>query len=1736
MHTHCPLYGYKHLFLAVFFILPLVAFSQIPANDDSCPTDANPPIDLTAAGSHLGTTCEATFDLANINCDADTEVASVWYTYTPNAADDGYDVTLSPAGGTDDAEGPITLEIYKGTINQGCTGFSSTLGASCSSPEAAIKIPNDFDSGEIIYIKVTTAPDLINCGEFMISIIPATCGAFANTCSDITSAQTLNPITNDMFILDYNCVSGCIDYATPDPSATGGCEEFADNPTVWYKINVDDQAQQMYTTVDPIGNWDAVWSIYGGTDCTDLEIISSIGQTCSNGDFTPELFQIAVESIYESYWLAVTVDPNSIPITGIEDGTFEVCVSTSINAIVCLGNLEGDCAEPSLVIEVTERELEGGSLDGPFCPGEEISIHLEFFFDASETSSDWLSGIIPKFGPGWNIENFDYNAFAPIGNGSTAEWLEEDGPCAPAISEMVPHLCTYIDENGNLALCNSLCESCNECPSLGMEEEDPLPSGYFWVSNGGSAGCENDCSPQEGWGIGSTTALVVWDFTLSVKDYVDYETCFANNDLQISFQSFSQGVVGCWEDPIGECLIDKSQFGPLWKVDCILPSSVEGENQEICSGETTSVFVSTTDGSANTVIVTPIENFLVTGESSYSFTGGSGIITDNLVNNSSAAQVVEYLLYSEDFTLTCPGGVNTVEVVVFPQVELDANSGNICQGECATIFPEIFGGSTPPYNYLWSTGATTAEITVCPQETTTYFVSVEDALGCQAMYEIQVNVAPYVDILLPEDIFVCKDDEYDPTNPDYVVCLEFLNGTLPYEVIWNAPPGLVGTPAGINGECFIINEMTTSAFGGNNGEYILGASVTDNSACMDETEMIVNVTGELTIIPIVQNLECDDTNATISVTGIDALGNPISSFLLYGGCPEDEELGDFLAEANPTTGVATFQEVDLLSYTCYTIVGQSEFGCQEYINIEIPITEGIPIEISGTPNVCNGEETTIKVNNASDYIAFIWTPNIGNTPLVVFVPDSTMNYFVEATDATGCVVKEVYNVVVHDENSPLCADPCENQISDYQITGLAYSDDNANGIQDEGELPLNNVLIKDLDNDFTVFTNVFGVYAIPVDPGVVNLQASISLGQWTNPEIDRTINIEIPCVPDVNFGFIPEGNSPLTNISVNNTITRCDFETKFFITVENQNHEAINGIVEFTFDPKTTFFSSDIIGLDVINNKATFPTGILPAFTPTTFVITLKMPGGSSVLPTLNFSTSLFEGDELLDTYFYSQELKCSYDPNDKRTFPDRPGDENPTLKEDILEYTIRFQNNGNDTAFHVRLIDIIDPNIIKSSIRFINSSHPFEACLSNDSLIMNFESIQLVDSMTNYEASQGYISFSCNIDPNVAIDTEISNIAEIFFDTNPPIGTNTTLNTIVDMLCVNTSTDIDEEICLGESYMGYDQSGSYQMTLTTDLGCDSTINLELLVIEPEQATVADVIVCGDTYVVDILGTTYELDSSGIYVFEIEGPSGCIEYIVTHGVTLVVPEEKFEEFTICNGDLIEYDGNTYTVDSTGNYVYEIMDQIGCVEQILHFDITVITAEKNFFEFEMCEGGILTFEDEVYEFDSSGIYSYLIEGASGCNELELIFDVTVFQTTYTEFDTTICEGQSYEGLEVAGIYTIENADPITGCPIVETLTLTVLPLSDPACIVSVSDVILNEIEVFPIPTNNSLFIRSEVEMQDVIILSTTGKILSKQNNISSRELKMDVSQLPVGFHFIVIETSLGRVMKKVIISR
>jgi uncharacterized repeat protein (TIGR01451 family) len=130
------------------------------------------------------------------------------------------------------------------------------------------------------------------------------------------------------------------------------------------------------------------------------------------------------------------------------------------------------------------------------------------------------------------------------------------------------------------------------------------------------------------------------------------------------------------------------------------------------------------------------------------------------------------------------------------------------------------------------------------------------------------------------------------------------------------------------------------------------------------------------------------------------------------------------------------------------------------------------------------------------------------------------------------------------------------------------------------------------------------------------------------------------------------------------------------------------------------------------------------------------------------------------------------FDPNKKDVFQNGNA-VNTIYNSDYLEYTIHFQNVGNDTAFTVSIIDTLDNHLDISTLEIIGSTHNYTLSTSNRILQFNFNNINLPDSTTNAGASIGLISYRVKPINALSNGTQINNYAAIYFDVNAPIITN---------------------------------------------------------------------------------------------------------------------------------------------------------------------------------------------------------------------------------------------------------------------------------------------------------------------------------------------------------------------------
>lgn len=745
-----------------------VTINPVVINDDPCPSDPNPPMDLSLTPFHNGNTCFAvgysddpTADFPNIACDPATEENAVWYIYTPDEHTDGIEIFVDG-----NIEGPVTIEVFEGDADMGCQdALNGFLDASCGSLPTNLRI-GCIEKDKTIYIKVATTD--LDCGGFTISVTNVADCAVANVCEEISDAQTLETYTDWDWAEPWICATGCLDLACPETDTLLFSEEqcdFSKNPTVWYKITTDEIAHQLITKVETNGSWWPIFSIFTG-DCDSLVNASrDCSYTCNQLSDSPEQIFTAVDNGPDTLYVAVSADPDGPP---IDDPEFTICAITIVNVDCCMGAIDDNCElDPDTHIRIIDRENKELEPDvdtligylGPFCPGEELTVDIGFTY-TPESGNDYFHGFIPEFGLGWNTAAFDFEAIQnlPYVTGESpfyGTWHETGSDCGPEIMEFIPHLATYYDDEGNFRLLNYICEYSIWPPDieLGMEPGDPLPSGYFWSQDSDlfSTCVPNSCKPGERLGVQQFSTTVKWTFSMRIREFDDETECLDKNDLSVNFQTFSQGAAGCWEDCYSECLVDRKQFSPDWYVECVeLPGVItDTPGTVISSGSIFEALVYTDDGSDYSISVVPIDNPQVMGETDYLFLEGEGVIHDLLIleEGIETTQEVVYMIEVVDTSVVdCHNKLDTVVVTVEPsecvELEITAAQENVlCFGECSGSLSilEIQNGEAP-YRYTWSNGEQTESIEeLCPGA---YTVTIIDNQNCTQIDTFMITEFP----------------------------------------------------------------------------------------------------------------------------------------------------------------------------------------------------------------------------------------------------------------------------------------------------------------------------------------------------------------------------------------------------------------------------------------------------------------------------------------------------------------------------------------------------------------------------------------------------------------------------------------------------------------------------------------------------------------------------------------------------------------------------------------------------------------------------------------------------------------------------------------------------------------------------------------------------------------------------------------------------------------------------------
>ncbi|MFY9228674.1 MAG: gliding motility-associated C-terminal domain-containing protein [Bacteroidales bacterium] len=288
-----------------------------------------------------------------------------------------------------------------------------------------------------------------------------------------------------------------------------------------------------------------------------------------------------------------------------------------------------------------------------------------------------------------------------------------------------------------------------------------------------------------------------------------------------------------------------------------------------------------------------------------------------------------------------------ITINVRPDLGIDAGADqSICEGQSTVL--SASGG----ISYIWSTGETTANITVTPTDTTVYYVTGTDGI-CNDIDSVIVNVYPNLINLI--------------TTPDTQVCM---GDAITLEV-YGAQTYLWSTGQTDSTIQVIINSDTTY--------YVTGYAY----GCEREDSVVITVGTPITLnISPTDTTVCPGSNVILTVEGA-------TNYLWNTG--------------------DTGSSIVVIPYdtTIYSVTGYDS-GCTAQISAIVNTYSVDMVTIDSIPPICTGDSAQLIANGTG---IIYWST--GDTTNSIWVsPTNDTIYIVNMLDTNGCVTSDTINVVV----------------------------------------------------------------------------------------------------------------------------------------------------------------------------------------------------------------------------------------------------------------------------------------------------------------------------------------------------------------------------------------------------------------------------------------------------------------------------------------------------------------------------------------------------------------------------------------------------------------------------------------------------------------------------------------------------------------------------------------------------
>ncbi|MEZ4923996.1 MAG: T9SS type A sorting domain-containing protein [Crocinitomicaceae bacterium] len=385
--------------------------------------------------------------------------------------------------------------------------------------------------------------------------------------------------------------------------------------------------------------------------------------------------------------------------------------------------------------------------------------------------------------------------------------------------------------------------------------------------------------------------------------------------------------------------------------------------------------------------------------------------------------------------------------------------------------------------------------------------------------------------------------------------------------------------------------------------------------------------------------------------------------------------------------------------------------------------------------------------------------------------------------------------------------------SPLRIYGELFYDFNENGLKDTNDLGI--PMKKIWTSGQHAYSKSNGEYFLNVNPGIYAVYPDSIAGFHITSQIDTivdTLSLFNTISYNNDFGFYPDSIFTSINGCVLFEDAVCNNSSNFWLNVTNEGTTIENLVLKFTLDSSISYIASSIPEDSISGNSVYWHFDSLMFTQSEQITLEVFMPNFQSMGDSLSSTLSIYVEDTLgnLNSCYSEtiwQVLLCSYDPNNKHVSPQGLSSGNIIHDFDHLSYQIQFQNTGNFPAQHVLIIDTLSSEFNASTFELLGASHPVQVNMIQGNIVhFYFENIFLPDSSSNETQSHGIVKFRVKPDSSIISGTHLLNTANIYFDQNPAIVTNTTDNEYFSC------DDLDLSLSVNDSSIFLNQSfGSFQ-------------------------------------------------------------------------------------------------------------------------------------------------------------------------------------------------------------------------------------------------------------------------------------------------------------------------------------